>query len=218
MSEQPVPPPPPVPISARSAGHATARVKAQAEREQAIRDALMLTTEQINRLRLLLRVFCLGTGLVYLSISGVYVVFTERLYGIASYRVLLDAMPPWGWAMLFLASGLSMILAGTFCASWRRATITAAAALAFWQGTAYAYAPIVNAEASPMLAVLFLTLAFYMVLGAMFARVQQVAHEADTTVGEIETAEAAEVAEASADAAADAADAAGPAAKPPAPE
>lgn len=151
----------------------------RAVRGKAIETALLLTTEQITRLRLLLRIFYLGTGLAYLIISGVYVIFTDRLRGIASYRVLLDAMPPWGWSMLFLLSGTMLILAGTLCPTWKRTTMVAAAALAFWQGTAYAFAPFVDEGASPMLAVLYVLVAFYLVLGAMFARVQQVAHEAD---------------------------------------
>jgi hypothetical protein len=147
-------------------------------REQAIRDVVQLTEAQVARLRTMLRLFCFGMGAAWLAISGTYLVFGKRLANTPASRVLLDAMPPYVWTLLI--SGTLLILAATFCPTWKRAAIIVAACLAFWQSAAYAMAPIVNPEASPLIAVLFFAIAGNLVLGAVFARIQQTAHDLDT--------------------------------------
>jgi len=160
---------------------ASIRVSARVQaRNRAIQSAINLTEAQVGRLQLLLRIFVVGMGTGYMLIGATFVMFGRRLSEQPSSSLVLLALPPGVWALLFLFSGTLLILSATTrCATWKRSAIVVGACLAFWLAAAFAYAPIVSHKASPLLAILFLIVAFNFVLGSIFARVQAVAKQAE---------------------------------------
>jgi hypothetical protein len=165
----------------RLSGSKSVRVSARTQaRNRAIQSAINLTETQVGRLRLLLRVFVVGMGTGYMLIGSTFVMFGRRLSEQPSSSLVLLALPAGVWALLFLFSGTLLILsASSRCASWKRSAIVVGACLAFWLAAAFAYSPIVNHKASPLLSIMFLMVAFNFVLGSIFARVQAVAHQAE---------------------------------------
>lgn len=166
----------------RLSGSRSVRVSARTlARNRAIQSAINLTEAQVGRLRLLLRIFVVGMGTGYTLIGATFVMFGHRLSEQPSSSLVLLALPAGVWALLFLFSGTLLIVsATTACATWKRTAIVVAACLAFWLAAAFAYAPIVNHKASPLLSIMFLMVAFNFVLGSIFARVQAVAKQAET--------------------------------------
>lgn len=138
-----------------------------------VQRALELYAAQLDRLRVLLAVYCVGTGTIFATIAVLYVALAEHLRD----GPAVESAPWWGRAAAFALCGLALIVAG-FRPRLRLPAIVAGAALTCWQAAAYGARPHSGEESSPAIALLFASLAFYLLLGVLFARAERIADQA----------------------------------------